>query len=223
MRNYLSMSNLRSAVLMAMVMTPLTAPRILLSGILPVQYIAASFAALTLLAGMVTAWGRSAGMREFLPSWRTSMAGCGVVMLVLGVFLPMQILIFNPTFQAALVQLDRPVIKRLLFPETVMDGMALVLWAVSFEVLFFQGAAMSFFARLTNSLPTAMICSVLLRMYVAYLKLGEIGLSSGTVFILSVVGLSSMAACLIFARFGLPATMLLAGGMALSRWTFLWE
>ena len=62
----------------------------------------------------------------------------------------------------------------------------------------------------------------MLRVFVTWLKINEIEVEAGLFLILTHAALINLLSCLMFARYGLPAPMLLAGGLAIYRWIFLW-
>ncbi|MDT8318365.1 MAG: hypothetical protein RQ824_10330 [bacterium] len=203
-------------------MTILSAPRILSSGVLPVQFIISAFAGLTLVAAMATAWGRSAGMKGLFPPRFIVLRGLLLAFILLIILLPIKIFWFNPLLYSAVEQTGNGAALRLLFPDTFISGVALMLWVMSFEALFFRAAAMSFFARLTNRLSVALVLSAMLRVFVTWLKISEIGVEDGLFLILSHAAIINLLSCLMFARYGLPAPMLFAGGLAMYRWVFIW-
>lgn len=222
MKRYLSISNFKKAALLGAVMTLFSAPRILTSGLMPFQFVISAFAGLTLVAAMATAWGKSAGMRGLLPPHNVVLRGLKFAAIFLIVLLPIKVLWFNPLLYAAVEQRGNEVALRLLFPDSLASGVSLMLWVMSFEVLFFKAAAMSFFARLTKSLSAALILSAMLRVFVTWLKISEIGVEDGLLLILSHAAIINALSCLMFARYGLPAPMLFAAGLAIYRWNFLW-
>lgn len=222
MRDYLSFPNLRKAALLGAGMTVMSTPRIILAG-LPVSYIAAAYAGLILFGGMATAWSHYAGMKGLVASRRETLTGLAVAAGLLLLLVPVQAKCLNPVFKEKLVSIGNTDALDLLFPKTLKAGIALMLWAMSFEPLFFQAAVMSFFAKLTKQIRVTILLAVMVRLLVAMLKLGEIGIASGDLFILLCVGIVALISCVLFALYGLPAVMLLAGGMVFSRWTFLWD
>ncbi len=221
MKRYLSISNFKKAALLGAVMTLFSAPRILSSGAMPFQFVISAFAGLTLVAAMATAWDRSCGMSGLFPPLNIVLRGLLLASILLIILFPIKVFWFNPLLHASVEQTGNKAALRLLFPDTFISGIALMFWVMSFEVLFFKAAAMSFFARLTNSLSAALILSAMLRVFVTWLKIGEIGVGTDLVLILSHAALINLLSCFMFARYGLPAPMLLAGGLAIYRWNFL--
>ena len=221
MKRYLSISNFKKAALLGAVMTLLSAPRILGSGLMPFQFVISAFAGLTLLAAMATAWGRSAGMNGLFPPRNIALRGLLLAAILLIILFPIKVFWFNPLLYTIVEQTGNEDALRLLFPDTFTSGVSLVLWVMSFEVLFFKAAAMSFFARLTNRISAAVILSTMLRVFVTSLMINNIGVETSLFLILSHAAFINMLSCLMFARYGLPAPMLLAGGLAIYRWIFL--
>lgn len=223
MHRYFSLKNFRQALLPGAVMTLLSAPRIFVTGLLPAHYILPTFILLILLMATVTAWGDCAGMKGAFPQTRVIFKGVSHAIFLLVLFLPLKIFWFNPLFYSALEETGNIQALRLVFPESLLSAAALTLWVISFEILFFQGAAMSFFAWLTHRLWAALLLSSLLRLYVTWLRLAEAGIKSDAPLILSHAVLINLISCLLFMRYGLPAPMLFIGGLSLCRWLFLWS
>jgi hypothetical protein len=222
MKTYLSFPNLKKAALLGAVMTLMSTPRIIISGF-PLSYVWAAYAALISFGGMATAWSRYAGMQGLMPPLKRTLTGLAVALGLLLIMMPIQIHFFNPMFSAHIAATGNDAALNLLYPRTVGEGIALTLWSMSFETLFFRAAIMSFFAKLTNRIMLTLLFAVGIRLLVGYLKLGEIGIADGGFVVLIFVAIVSLISCTIFALYGLPAVMLLSGGLAISRWTFLWE
>ena len=222
MSEFLSINNFKKAGLLGLVMCLLSAPRILTSDIYSLRHVIYAFAALTLLSATVTAWGKSAGMKGLFPSAQEALQGLKLAALIVILFFPIKVLWFNPALYAAVESTGNAGALILLFPETLFAGIALTLWVMSFETLFFQAAAISFFGRLSRHFLAALILSTLFRGYVSWLKLGNIGVETAQFLILSHALIINVISCILFARYGLPASMLFIGGISIYRWTFLW-
>ena len=222
MNEFFSINNFKKAALLGLTMTLLSAPRILASGIYSFRHVISAFAALTLLSAAVTAWGKSAGMKGLFPSAKEVIQGLKLAGLIVILSFPVKVFWFNPALYAAVESTGNTSALILLFPETLLAGMALTLWVMSFETLFFQAAAISFFGRLSRHFLAALILSTLFRGYVSWLKLGNIGVETAEFLILSHALIINVISCLLFARYGLPASMLFIGGISIYRWSFLW-
>lgn len=222
-QRYFSIDNFRQALLPGAIMTLLTAPRIFASGLFPPFYVIPTFFIMILLSATVTAWSRSAGMKGAFPPAREIVKGLLIAFLLLGLLFPPKYFWFNPFFHSAIAATGNMQALRLVFPETLISAIALTLWVMGFETLFFQAAAMSFFARLTNHTWAVLLLSTLLRFYVTLLRIHDIGIKNGTEVILSHAILMNILSCLLFMRYGLLPPMLFIGGLSIYRWVFLWS
>ncbi|MDH3976564.1 MAG: hypothetical protein OEV42_20055 [Deltaproteobacteria bacterium] len=203
-------------------MTLLSAPRIFVSGLFPPGYIFPTFFLLTLLAATVTAWSHCGGMKGAFPPAREIIRGLLLSFVLLILLFPLKVFWFNPFFYSAIAETGNTQELRLIFPETFMPAIALTLWVVGFETLFFQAAAMSFFAKLTKQPGAAILLSTLLRFYVTWLRLVDMGVKNGEALIISHALLMNIISCLLFMRYGLLPPMFFIGGLSIYRWVFLW-
>jgi hypothetical protein len=215
MRTFLPMPNLYRAMGMAVVVTGMSAPRIVQAGIEPRILIPASFLLMTFVCGAVTAWGTSAGMPGIVTDRRTFLQGALVAVALTLIILPIQILWTDPVIYKALLECSKPAAADLAFPPTQEGRVALLLWAAGFQVMFLQAAPMSLFARLTNRRYLALGLCLLFRVYVAHRQIADVGMADAVpLFLLSNI-LCAAAGCLLFARFGLAPTILFAAGLDL--------
>jgi len=101
------------------------------------------------------------------------------------------------------------------YPSTASARISLVLWSAGFQVMVLQAAPMSIFGRLSGRRSAAVGLCLALRAYVASRQIAEAGITDCIpLFVVSALA-STAAGCVVFARFGLAPTMLLAGGMDL--------
>lgn len=217
-RDYASFSNLRKAALLAVPMTLLAAPRILLCG-LPSAFVVAAYCGLFLTGGMATAWSGYAGMKGLFPPFREVSRGFIAVFAILVAVVPVQVFFLNPMLYRVISEAGDQTALDVLFPGTIPTALAFVFWSMSFETIFFRAAAMSFFARLTKRFVPAVLLAVGLGVFVGYLKFDELGIVSNAWPILGMAGLMSAVSCCIFARYGLLPAMVLSGGLVVTRFT----
>lgn len=218
MKRYFSKDNFRDAAMLGGIMTLLSASRILIDSGLPSYYLLSTFFWLILLSAAVTAWGSCTGMRGWLPSVRELLTGLGWAFLLVLILFPAKVFWFNPLLYNAVEATGNYKALGLIFPATLGSGVALTLWVMSFEALFFQAAMMSFFAKLTKSFYAALFFTTLFRAFVTLLKLQEMGVETNEVIILLHAVIINITSCLLFARYGLPAAMLFIGGISVYRW-----
>jgi hypothetical protein len=213
MREYLTVENLWRAAAWSALVTCMAIPRILQTAQSLAFYLPATFVSLMLVAGAVTAWGSRGGMVGPLPAWRRLLAGVGVAALLVLVWLPLATPM-DALLRQALTASGKAGLIQLAYPNTPGGCWALLLWSAGFETLFFQGAAMAFVARITGRQDVAIIGAVALRVYVTHRKLTMEGLAPVPPVALYLSALSSLVACLLFARGGLPAAMTFAAGVS---------
>ena len=215
MRDYLSLSNLGKAFLIGGAATALSLPRIV-SARFPLEtYIPLTFLATTLLAQFAVAWGHKAGLRGMFPAARPMFLGSAIAILLACVLTPIYLRTLDPIFRKALENASDPRLFVLRYPPSLAGKLALTLWSASFEVLFFQAAALAFFARLTGRLWATLLGAVLFRVLVAFLQVSNAGVGAvASPFILSSAA-AGCVSCLIYAYAGMPAAMIFAAGQTL--------
>lgn len=221
-QKYFTIENFRQALLPAAIMTLLASPRIFSSGLYSPFHVIPTFFVMILMTATVTAWSRCAGMKGAFPPAREIVKGLLVVIILLILLFPPKFFWFNPFFHTAISETGNTKALTLIFPETIIPAVALTLWVMVFETLFFQAAAMSFFAKLTKKIWLALLLSSILRLLVTWLRLSDIGIINGEAIILSHAVLMNIISCLLFIRFGLLPPMLFIGGLSVYRWVFLW-
>jgi hypothetical protein len=215
MRVYLSEMNLRKAAVLAALVTLMTVPR-LIQGDKPLGlFLPLTFITMMLVGGIVTAWGRYAGMPGFVTDRAIFLRGVRTAAVVTGLALPLQVLWVDPVLRSALAGAADRSMAALSYPVTVRGCLALMLWSAGFQAIFLQAAPMSFFTRLTRRPDVALCLCLTLRVYIAYRQMALSGMTASIgLFIVSAVG-TVAAGCFVFARFGLGPTLLLAAGMDL--------
>jgi hypothetical protein len=215
MRTYLSTHNLLHASILGAAVTVLAIPRILVGGLSPLLFIPAAFLSMTLISGMATAWGKRAGMCGLFPERKRALQGIGVAVVLLLMLIPVCVLwLDRAIYDAARASGDSYFLK-MLFPSTVAGALALVLWAIGFETMFFEVAAMSYFSRLVGRQWIAVVLSVVLRGVVTYARLAGVGATDSAWLFLGSVSVAAVIGCVLFARFGLPAAMVFSAGLAM--------
>ena len=222
LQRYFTIENFGQALLPGAIMTLLASPRIFSSGLFPPFYVIPTFFVMILMTATVTAWSRCAGMKGAFPPAKEIVKGLLIVIALLILLFPPKFFWFNPFFYSAILETGNTEALKLIFPEKIIPAVALTLWVMGFETLFFQAAAMSFFAKLTKHMWSALLLSTLLRFSVTWLRLVDIGIKNGEAIILSHAVLMNIISCLLFMRFGLLPPMLFIGGLSIYRWVFLW-
>jgi hypothetical protein len=81
--------------------------------------------------------------------------------------------------------------------------------------MFLQAATMSFLSRITGRQWMAVAMAVMLRMILTSHQLDELHILAGSQLLMFIAGLVTMASCILFARFGLPAAMVFSAGTCL--------
>lgn len=210
MRQYLSLSNLWKAMALGFVITMMAVPRILQGRMDPYVFVPAAFFATTLLAGAGTAWEKYGGMCGMFPNKRRLLAGMAIACMLAALLIPVQLLWIDPAFLTALRCLGDSELIRLRFPPTIAGRLALVLWVAGFETLFFQVGAMSFFARLGGNQWIAVTAVCAFRMFVTSKFMAQYGIVDSTSILMAAAAVSAALSCALYARTGLPASMVFA-------------
>ncbi len=208
MRKYLSVKNLEQALILASVCTVMSIPRMSM-GKMPLQWcIPSAVCCLTLVAGAATAWGKYAGLPGIFPTSRRSLVGVLAAILLGLVFVPVRMMM-DPTVKEIFARDLTPEAMSLIYPTTLTGCVALVLWAASFGVLFFQAGTISFLARLTGRRSIAVAGSVALRLYVMHMKMASREVES-LPFMLAGTTIVGLVTAMLYIKGGLPAAMAFA-------------
>lgn len=211
MREYLSESNLRKALLLSAVATAMSAPRILVSGFPFWILLLEAFIGLSFISGTITAWGRRAGMAGVAPEHKKVLKGLGLA-VVLAVFAALiGILWLDPVFYRAYAATGDQRLLQLQYPESPFRILALILWAASFETFFFGAGTMSFLARLFNRQSVAIAGAVTFRLAIACYQLSHAGIVNEFFLFVGSYGVALTVVCWLFARYGLPAAVVFVG------------
>ena len=215
MRDYLSESNLVKAAGLAVVLTVMSLGRLIEARQPLGLYIPATFVAMTLIAGAVTAWGQRAGMPGIVTDRRTFLRGAAVAAGLSLLALPLYLFVLDPLLKTALLTSRHRTIVELSYPSTWEGRLSLVLWSAGFQALFLQAAPMSLFARLTGRRSAAVGLCLALRAYVSYRQVASAGVADGVPLLFVSALVTTAAGCVVFARFGLAPAMLFAAGLDL--------
>ena len=204
MRDYLSVSNLGKALLLSALCTAASVPRIVVGGLNAWFFVPAAFLSLTLVAGVATAWSTCAGMAGLWPDRRRQLCGIGIAILAALLMWPVA-LKFDPVVRAAFAVRSDPHALLLQYPDSAAGVASLVLWSMSFELLFFVAGSAAFFARLFNLKWAAIAGPVLARVIVAHYQLTTGNITDTIPLILLSTGAMTAASCFLLSRFGLAA------------------
>lgn len=215
MRDYLSLPNLHKALLLASVITAMSVGRLVHAGVNLALYIPATFLAMTFVSGAVTAWGRRAGMAGLATDAKTLTPGVGAAVLLALAALPVHYFGSDPILREALASADNPAAVEMSYPSTTSGRFALMLWSAGFQAMFFVAAPMSFFGRLTGRAWVAAGFCIAVRTYVVHLQVGHAGLAEQVPLFLASAVVTTLVACVLFARYGLIPAMIFAAGLDL--------
>ena len=228
MRDYLSGRNLVKSMLLSAVITLMSMPRISvaelrLSAHMPAElaefllcfYVLAAFLVMTLIAGAVFAWGRHGGMAGPFPSSGRMFAGVGIAAAVVCVILPVNFFWISPLFRAGLKATGNDALYKLQYPATVGGCLAFMLWMGSFETMFLRAAPLAFLARLTGNKKIAVAFAVCFQVALVVKRLALEGIGDHFVLFTAASAATGLISCLLYVRYGLPATMVFCGGVSL--------
>jgi hypothetical protein len=193
----------------------MTIPRLLAWGVPLAFYIPATFLSMTLVSGAATAWSTSAGMCGLFPAPRRQLAGMAIAAALAILVLPIFMLYIDPVIVPAIAAKGGQEMLMKRYPVTLSGQIALLLWSAGFETMFLQAAAMSLLSRITGRQWMAVTAAVTLRILLYSHQLDELHILSENPHLLFIAGLMTTASCILFARFGLPAAMVLSAGTCL--------
>lgn len=214
MRDYLTLPNLRAALALGTLITVMSVPRIVQGGMDVMLYVPAALTSMTLVAGAATAWSRQGGMCGLFPERRRMWIGIGIAAALSLLALPLGACL-APVFEDAMRESMRPERVELHYPATAGGCFASMLWAASFETMFFSAAATSLLARLSRRQWVAVSMTTVLRLGVTWRTLALTGVVDAQALFYATSGTAAFIGALLFARAGLPATMVFAAGLQL--------
>ena len=207
---YLSLSNLRDALALGLLVTAMALPRLQLTGHASLLFVGTSFLGMTLMAGAATAWGSAAGMRGCWPGLRRSLWGA-LAGLVTGLVLAVIFVKVDLPLRHALSGDVHASAMAMAFPPDAPSRWAALLWVAGLETLFFQAAPTSFFARLTGVRGVSVAASALLRGFVAFEQARGLHIDPATM-VAGHLGLAAVGSAL-FAWGGFPAAATFAAAV----------
>lgn len=171
MRDYLKEQNLRQATLIAVVVTVMALPRLVLAGVDLRVYLPAGLLSMILVAAAATAWGHYGGLHGMFPERRRMIAGMAMAVVLAWIGLPLALRLDALRLELlAAGEIDHWRVQPVPTDPTAI--MALLLWSAGFETMFFQAGALSYLARLLKRRRPALAGAVILRGFVSYLQMG---------------------------------------------------
>lgn len=154
-------------------------------------------------------WQHKAGMVGLLPKAPVVIRGL-IWAVVLGCLLLIPAVLLDQDYRAILERREEyALLLHLQYPDTPYGVLASMLWTAGFDLLFFVVGAMAFFTRLTRSIWVSILLTVLVRMFVSYLRVHGTGLESILLSVLLSSAILIFCKCWLLTRFGLPAPLLL--------------
>jgi hypothetical protein len=127
--------------------------------------------------------------------------------------MPLRYFWLDPILRRSLETARNSSLLEMQFPSTTTGRISLVLWTSGFQLMFLVAAPLSLFARLVNRRVVAIALCIALRSYIASRQAAIGGISEGGAFFVLAAVTATAAECLVFTRFGLVPTMLLAAGL----------
>jgi len=179
-----------------------------------VLYVPAALTSMTLVSGAATAWSHHAGMCGLFPERKRMWIGVAIAVTLSALLLPVYEWA-SPHFERAMQGASRPDLIRVQYPSTVGGCLALMLWAAGFETMFFRAATVSLLARLSQRQWVAISLTVLLCVGIMRLRLNAAGITDMRPAFYAAAAGANLVGALLFARTGLPATMVFFAGLQL--------
>jgi len=212
MRDYLSERNMLRAAACSGLITLLSVPRIA-QGRLPLAlYVPAAFVSMLLVSGAATAWEHCGGLAGLLPARRRIVAGAILAALSAAVLTPLYVRFVDPVLYRAIAATGDTARLSLAYPGTARGALAVMLWSMGFQTMFFLAAPLSLFARLARRRWVAIALTFGVRLYVLSCQIDRMGVCDGLPLFYASVGGTTLIACILFAHAGiLPAALFAAG------------
>lgn len=211
MREYLSLSNLGRAGVLSTGITAMTVPRLVQAGLPLDLYVPATILAMLLVSGAAIAWSHAGGLRGLLPAgrvWPGMWVGLLLSLLALPYYFyaaPVVRTLLQASGNAKLVALN--------YPESLSGRIALVLWCGGFQTMFFYAAPMALFCRVVGHVWAAVALTVCMQVLVICYRLSLVGILHGAIPSVCASAVAATVASVLYARAGLPATMVFAAGL----------
>lgn len=205
MRSYFSTLNLRKAAALSFILALLSAPRVLIHGTTPQLLIPALYLALLFIAGAATAWGKEGGLPGLFPERITILRGLLLAVATALILLPGKTFILDPLFQKLILETNNTALHASMFPTGPMDKLAKILWAASFESMFFFAGTAAVAARLTKRRWPAVAACVILRAWITHLQCQSTGLPELTSQLSLLPG--SLICAILYCNYGLVPVM----------------
>ena len=211
MRDYVSLQNLRRSALLSAVVTVMTVPRLVQAGLPMDIYVPATILSMLLVCGAPAAWSHKGGLRGLFPAGRV-WRGVGIAFLLSLLALP-YFYYAAPVMRELLRSTGNVKLFELNYPESTADRLALVLWSGGFQTMFFCAAPMALFCRLLRRVWPAVILTVLMRVLVMGYRFSFVGVTHDILPALCASAVAAAVYSVLYAKAGLPATMVFAGGL----------
>ena len=215
MRDYFAESNLPRAAALAAILTLMSVGRLVEGGKPLALFIPTTFAAMVFVSAAVTAWGRRAGMAGIATARRTFLRGATVAVALSLIALPIYAFWLDPVLRRGVLGATRSGMPELTYPSSLSGCISLLLWSAGFQVMFLQAAPMALFARLTGRASVSVVLCMAFRTYVTYRQVADAGMTEGLLPLAIAAVLTTGFGYIVFARFGLAPSMLLAAGLDL--------
>lgn len=213
MWTYFTVANLLQALPWATIVTALSIPRLSEASFDLAFFIPATFVILIPVAGAGTAWGRSAGMAGMYSTTRRTIIGLLIAIALLAAIVPVQVLFTDPVLRTAIESTGRKQFFVIAYPPTHAACLASLLWAGSFEPLFWHGFTQSLAARVSNNLWIAIAVVICLRLMVIGMRAIQLHMTGyADVFLVS-AAIQTFITGIFYARAGMPATMAISAGL----------
>ena len=208
MRDYLTTRNFAAAAGLGLLAALLSLPRLITAGTNVMFFFPAAWVSMTLIGGAATAWGKNIGRAQLWIEPERLQMGFAIVICSATALAVFRTVFADPAMLNAINHSPAAMPSRNIhLPRQPGMIIALMLWAASFETVFFRAGSICFFGRLTGRKNLSIFMAALLRTWVSAFQMNSLDIAAPMPCLL-LSAVQSITAGTVFVYFGLvPAAV----------------